>query len=111
MDTSQASPTDPEVTTEKPSRMDNTEPVTGIKFTLLLISLTVASLLVFLDTSVVSTVSTIISKGNFDFFSRLTKLSFNRQSHKSQMSFSLSETLAGMGVRTNLEGITPACAI
>jgi len=109
MDTPPARLTDPEVTTEKPPKKDNTEPVTGIKFTLLLISLTVASLLVFLDTSVVSTVSPITSKVNFDF--RLTEPSFNRQSHKSQMSFSLSVTLAGMGARTNLEGITPSYSV
>jgi len=68
MDTSQAPLTDPEVRNEKPSKTDNTEPVTGIKFILLLSSLTVASLLVFLDTSVVSTVSTIVSKVVFFIF-------------------------------------------
>ena len=43
--------------TEKTAKSDNTEPVTGIKFVFLLLSLTFTSLLVFLDTSVVSTVS------------------------------------------------------
>jgi len=109
MDTSQAPVTDLEVRTEKSSKTDNTEPVTGIRFTLMLISLTVASLLVFLDTSVVSTVSIIISKVDFDF--RLTELSFNRLSHKSRTSLSLSVMLVGMGARTNLEGIAPASSI
>ncbi len=58
VDTSGTPSTDVEPSTEKTHRTDNTEPVTGIKFILLLISLTCASLLVFLDTSVVSTVST-----------------------------------------------------
>ena len=103
MDSSQAPLTGQEAKTENPSRKDNTEPVTGIKFTLMLISLTLAALLIFLDTSVVSTVSPIISKVDFD--SRLTRLSFNRPCQKSQTSSSPCLTLAGMGARTNSEGM------
>lgn len=56
MENTQAPPIDLEIRTKDPPKTDNTEPVTGLTFTLLLMSLTVASLLVFLDTSVVSTV-------------------------------------------------------
>ncbi|KAF3768885.1 hypothetical protein M406DRAFT_71854 [Cryphonectria parasitica EP155] len=55
MERSHSSSADLEVRNDEPLKSDNTEPVTGIKFIFLLISLTCASLLVFLDTSVVST--------------------------------------------------------
>ncbi|RFU26481.1 hypothetical protein B7463_g9868, partial [Scytalidium lignicola] len=55
LNTLQTPSRDLEGRTEKPSKADNTEPVTGIRFTVLLLSLTLASLLVFLDTSVVAT--------------------------------------------------------
>lgn len=47
---------DPEVRPEKSLTAEHTEPVTGIKLKLMLLSLTLASLLIFLDTSIVSTV-------------------------------------------------------
>ncbi|KAI0177899.1 major facilitator superfamily domain-containing protein [Pestalotiopsis sp. NC0098] len=46
---------DPEVRPEKSLTAEHTEPVTGIKLKLMLLSLTLASLLIFLDTSIVST--------------------------------------------------------
>lgn len=56
MDTPHQSP-GLEGTSKKSSMAKITEPVTGIKFKLMMLSLTLASLLIFLDTSIVSTAS------------------------------------------------------
>lgn len=57
MENSKAS-TDLDIHTGESLKADIAQPVTGIKFVFLLMSLTCASLLVFLDTSVISTVCT-----------------------------------------------------
>jgi len=81
MDTPQTPSTEPSADfasrTTKPSKADNTAPVTGIRFTFLILSLTLASLLVFLDTSVVSTVSPAATQKHFLVSARLT-LVFNQ---------------------------------
>ncbi|EPE05841.1 efflux pump [Ophiostoma piceae UAMH 11346] len=55
MDNNETAPTNDRPKVSDSRMADNTEPITGIKLNALLLSLTCASLLVFLDTSVVST--------------------------------------------------------